>query len=191
MLLDASLINAQHYKVCIKGKVGQSRKRSCARHLHLDVVTIEKEDFGSLLTTVANTSSIYVILLSLSLFLSLSLSISLSLYIYIYENYSDLEAYVLDKNITVNESELQSHYFVHFQTTTLRNDIKPLYHPGYGLNIIPTVFLRGWHQKPTNVDIPLKKNLKPKKDNYEMIIITTFHLSFSKRTQHLHGLSSK
>ena len=28
MLLDTSLLNTQHYKVCIKSKVGQSRERS-------------------------------------------------------------------------------------------------------------------------------------------------------------------
>ena len=30
MVLDASLLNTQHYKVRIKGKVEQSRERSCA-----------------------------------------------------------------------------------------------------------------------------------------------------------------
>ena len=30
MILDASLLNTQHYKVRIKGKVEQSRERSCA-----------------------------------------------------------------------------------------------------------------------------------------------------------------
>ena len=30
MVLDASLLNTQHYKVQIKGKVEQSRERSCA-----------------------------------------------------------------------------------------------------------------------------------------------------------------
>ena len=30
ILLDASLLNTQHYKVRIKGKVGQSRERSRA-----------------------------------------------------------------------------------------------------------------------------------------------------------------
>ena len=28
MVLDTSLLNTQHYKVCIKGKVEQSRERS-------------------------------------------------------------------------------------------------------------------------------------------------------------------
>ena len=30
IVLDASLLNTQHYKVRIKGKVEQSRERSCA-----------------------------------------------------------------------------------------------------------------------------------------------------------------
>ena len=30
MVLDTSLLNIQHYKVCIKGKVEQSRERSSA-----------------------------------------------------------------------------------------------------------------------------------------------------------------
>ena len=30
MVLDASLLNTQHYKVCIKGKVKKSRERSSA-----------------------------------------------------------------------------------------------------------------------------------------------------------------
>ena len=30
LVLDASLLNIQQYKVCIKGKVEQSREKSCA-----------------------------------------------------------------------------------------------------------------------------------------------------------------
>ena len=30
MLLNTTLINTQHYNVCIKGKMGQSRDRICA-----------------------------------------------------------------------------------------------------------------------------------------------------------------
>ena len=30
MVLDTPLLNTQQYKVCIKGKVEQSRERSCA-----------------------------------------------------------------------------------------------------------------------------------------------------------------
>ena len=53
MVLDASLLNTQHYKVRIKGKVEQSRERSSAP-LHLGVVAIEKGAFGSPSTMVAN-----------------------------------------------------------------------------------------------------------------------------------------
>ena len=48
MVLDASLLNTQHYKVRIKGKVEQSRERSSALPLHLGVVSYRK---GSLRVT--------------------------------------------------------------------------------------------------------------------------------------------
>ena len=41
MVLDASLLNTQHYKVRLKGKEEQSRERSSAP-LYLGVVAIEK-----------------------------------------------------------------------------------------------------------------------------------------------------
>ena len=47
MVLDATLLNTQHYKVRIKGKVEQSREWSGALHLVLGVVAIEKGAFGS------------------------------------------------------------------------------------------------------------------------------------------------
>ena len=50
MVLDNSLLNTQRYKVRIKGKMEQSRGRSCA----LGVVTTEKGAFGSPSTSVAN-----------------------------------------------------------------------------------------------------------------------------------------
>ena len=53
MVLDATLLNTQHYKVRIKGKVEQSRER-CSAPLHLGVEAIEKGAFGSPSTTVAN-----------------------------------------------------------------------------------------------------------------------------------------
>ena len=43
MVLDASLLNTQHYKVRIMGKVEQSRERSGAP-LHLGVVSYRKRD---------------------------------------------------------------------------------------------------------------------------------------------------
>ena len=54
MVLDTSLLNTQHYKVRIKGKVKKSRERSSALPLHLGVVAIEKVAFGSPSTMVAN-----------------------------------------------------------------------------------------------------------------------------------------
>ena len=53
MILDTTLLNIQHSKVRIKGKVKQSRERSSAP-LHLGVVAIEKGAFWSPSTTVAN-----------------------------------------------------------------------------------------------------------------------------------------
>ena len=53
MVLDASLLNTQHYKVRIKGKVEQSRE-GVAPPLHLGVVAIEKGAFGLPSTMVAN-----------------------------------------------------------------------------------------------------------------------------------------
>ena len=57
MVLDATLLNTQHCKVRIKGKVEQSRERSGALFLHLGVVAIEKRAFGSPSSTVANFTS--------------------------------------------------------------------------------------------------------------------------------------
>ena len=48
MVLDSALVNTQHYKVSIKGKVEQSRERP------LGVVAIEKGAFGSSTTKVTN-----------------------------------------------------------------------------------------------------------------------------------------
>ena len=45
MVLDATLLNTQHYKVRIKGWVEQSKERSCT--LNLGVVAIEKGAFES------------------------------------------------------------------------------------------------------------------------------------------------
>ena len=54
MVFDATLLNTQHYKVCIKGKVEQSRERSSTHPLQLVVVAIEKGAFRSPSTMVAN-----------------------------------------------------------------------------------------------------------------------------------------
>ena len=54
MVLDASLLNTQHYKVRIKGKVEQSREGVAPPPLHIVVVAIEKGAFGLPSTMVAN-----------------------------------------------------------------------------------------------------------------------------------------
>ena len=58
MVLNTFLLNTQQYKVHIKGKVKQSRKRSSAPPLRLDVVAIEKGIFRSPSITVANLLAI-------------------------------------------------------------------------------------------------------------------------------------
>ena len=54
MGLDAALLNIQHYRVRIKGKVEQSRKWSSALPYTSYVVGIEKGAFGVPSTKVAN-----------------------------------------------------------------------------------------------------------------------------------------
>ena len=58
--LDASLLNAQQYKVSIKGKMKQSRERSTALPLHLGIIANEKGAFESPSTTVGQ--QIYVVI---------------------------------------------------------------------------------------------------------------------------------
>ena len=60
MVLDASLLDTQHYKARIKGKVEQSRERSSGLPLHLDVVAIEKGAFGSPSTMVASFTFYFI-----------------------------------------------------------------------------------------------------------------------------------
>ena len=54
MVLDATLLNTQQYKVRIKDKVEKSREKSSALHLHLSVLAIEKGVFWLPSTKVAN-----------------------------------------------------------------------------------------------------------------------------------------
>ena len=53
MVLDVALLDTQHYKARIKGKMEQSREWISAP-LHFGVVTIEKGAFGSPSTKIAN-----------------------------------------------------------------------------------------------------------------------------------------
>ena len=54
MVLDATLLNTQYYKIRIKGKVKQSMRKEYRPPLHHGVVAVEKGAFGSPSTTVAN-----------------------------------------------------------------------------------------------------------------------------------------
>ena len=65
ILLDAGLLNSQHYKVRIKGKVEKSREWNSTILLHLGVVAIEKGAFGSPSTQVANFTLLTYILVHL------------------------------------------------------------------------------------------------------------------------------
>ena len=68
MVLDTSLLNTQHYKVPINGKVEQSRERSSALPDTLGVVATEKGAFMSPSTTVPNFTYIkysYIIYIQL------------------------------------------------------------------------------------------------------------------------------
>ena len=59
MVLDASFLNTQHYKVSIKGKVEQAREWSSAPLL-LGVVAIEKGAFESPSTKVTSFTLLYL-----------------------------------------------------------------------------------------------------------------------------------
>ena len=54
MVLDATLLNSQHYKVRIKGKVEQYQGKEQCPSLHLCVVAIEKGAFRIPWTKVTN-----------------------------------------------------------------------------------------------------------------------------------------
>ena len=54
MVLDTALLNTQHYKVRVKGKVEQSRETSSTHPLYLGVVAIKIGVFGLPSTKFAN-----------------------------------------------------------------------------------------------------------------------------------------
>ena len=60
IVLDAALLNTQHNKVWIKGKVEQSMERSSALPLHLGVVVTEKGAFESPSTTIVNITTEHI-----------------------------------------------------------------------------------------------------------------------------------
>ena len=59
MVLDAYLLNTQNYKVWIKSKWINPGK-GVMPSLHLCVIAIEKEAFGSLLTTINQLTNLYM-----------------------------------------------------------------------------------------------------------------------------------
>ena len=61
MVLDATLLYTQHFKVRIKGKVEQSMEKSSALPYISVLVAIEKGAFGSPSTTVANFTILLVV----------------------------------------------------------------------------------------------------------------------------------
>ena len=61
MVLDASLLNTQQYKVRIKGKVKQSRERSSAIPYTLVYQLLKKVAFGLPSTKVANFTYMYIL----------------------------------------------------------------------------------------------------------------------------------
>ena len=67
MVVDATLLNTQHYKVRIKSKVEKFREWSST--LHLDVVAIEKGAFRSPSTKVANFTYFLQLIINLLLIL--------------------------------------------------------------------------------------------------------------------------
>ena len=95
MVLDASLLNTQQYKVGIKGKVEQFREKEKRPRLHLGVVAIEKGALGTPSTKVANFT------------------------FYIRGCPLGVMIIAIDSRIVMSEFELQSCYYVHFRTNTL------------------------------------------------------------------------
>ena len=59
MVLDASLLNTQHYKVQVKGNWSNSEK-GVAPPTHLGIVAIKKGNFGFLSITVGQLIYIYI-----------------------------------------------------------------------------------------------------------------------------------
>ena len=60
MVLDATLLNTQHHKVWIKGKVEQYQEMESCPPLHLYVIAIKKGAFRSPSTKVTNLFILFV-----------------------------------------------------------------------------------------------------------------------------------
>ena len=101
MLLDAALLNIQHYKVGIKGKVKQSREWCSALPYHLGVVAIQKGSFGSSSTKVP--TFYYIYMYTHNKLFSNSLCIYVWVYIYIYIHCLYIYIYIYIQKINYSE----------------------------------------------------------------------------------------
>ena len=66
MVLDANLLNTQHYKVCIKGKVEQSREWCSALLYTLVLQLLKREAFRLSLTAIVNFTYLHIRILILN-----------------------------------------------------------------------------------------------------------------------------
>ena len=72
-------------------------------------------------------------------------------------------AKVLDCSLEVNEFDLKSHYYIHFQINPLQKDMNPLIPPVMS-QIVSMLFFNmdGFGIKyPMKIDMPLNKETKP------------------------------
>ena len=76
---------------------------------------------------------------------------------FLWVNPCDIVANVLECDLIVSEFELQSRYYIHFQTNTLGKHIYPLIHPSYGLNSTTTILLQANKKKANNVWYVIKQ----------------------------------
>ena len=163
MVLDASLLNTQHYRVWVKGKVEQSWERSSA--LPYTLVYIEKEAVGSPSTMVANFT--FYFFLSGGLYYIRNKNWNIYCLEYVNKKFSCWNNFfwiflkiidgtflcrgcphgvmvkVMDCRIVVRKFVLQSRYYVHFRANTLGKGMNPLILPAM-LNSTTTVLLGEW-----------------------------------------------
>ena len=119
MVLNASLLDTQYFKVWIKGKWSNPRK-------------------GVVPSSTPWCSSYWKG--SLQVALDYSWLTYIYIYIYIYKrSLPGVRANVLNCEIVVSEFEIQSCYHIHIQTNTLGKGMSPFIPFSYGLNCTTTV----------------------------------------------------
>ena len=121
MVLDATLLNMQHYKAWIKGKVKQSKERSSAPPLHLSVVAIEKGAFMSPSTTVTNFTLLLYVCKYMWMRAYLSRYIKVYMYVCIYKPFQVL-LFWIQSGYGSNVNEGLHHNPLSFRTGTLPSD---------------------------------------------------------------------